>query len=145
LGELRERADSGCRKPSLLLQLELRRAGKVVVLNLWLDNMREQGGRIVHEANYRADAEASRAERRLPQAQTRGFALDQALQTALKEDLPVRVIINSGERRERDDAENEASRVHTRSLDPFEWTIAKYDWKTGACTLVRGRHVAARG
>jgi hypothetical protein len=116
--------------------------GRAVVLNLWLDNMREQDGRIVHEANYRADAEEHRRNGSKPQWVARGLALDRALQTALRENLPVRVIVTDGKRRELENGDATASVVQVRSLDPENWTIADYDWDTGNCRLVRGHHAA---
>ena len=115
---------------------------EVVVLNLWLGNMREEQGRIVHTANYRADAEEHQAAGAKSNWHQRGFALDRALQKALRDNLPIRVIVNVGERRPRNGAEETASSVKKRRLDKEAWTIARYEWATGACDLVRGWHAA---
>ena len=116
--------------------------GKVVVLNLWLGNMAEECGRVIHRANYRAEAEANRVEGNRPQWTSRGMALDQAVQAALRENLPVRVIVNDGDRRSRAAGDDEASVVKARKLDDQCWTIAAYDWGDGSCELVRGFHAA---
>ena len=116
--------------------------GVVVVLMLWWENMREEAGRVVHTANYRGDAEANRAEHRRPQSQTRGFKLDAALQLALRENLPIRVVVQVGQRFDRDDPDERSSLVKLRRLDEQMWTVSRYDWHTGDCDLVRGYHAA---
>jgi hypothetical protein len=128
--------------PRYCYEWSLINPGRAVVLNLWLDNMREEDGRIIHEANYRADAEEHQRNRSKPQWVARGFALDRALQAALTENLPVRVIVTDGQRRELETVEATASIVQVRNLDSETWTIASYDWITGNCRLVRSRHAA---
>lgn len=114
----------------------------VVVLNLWLDNMIEKAGRIVHRANYRREAEENKARGAKSNWQQRGFALDRALQTALMENLPIRVIVNKGDRRAATDPDQTSSSVRMRKLDELTWTIAAYDWSDGSCELVRSHHAA---
>ena len=111
----------------------------VVVLNLWHGNMKEEQGRIIHRENYRGDAEAHRAAGAKSNWYQRGFALDRSLQAAIRGNLPVRVIVNEGVRRGDDD---KASTVTLRKLDNLTWTIAEYDWQTGACLLIRALHAA---
>ncbi|MGQ7830918.1 HNH endonuclease [Altererythrobacter sp. Z27] len=110
--------------------------GQVVILNLWHESMIEENGTIIERGNFRADAERHRGPQGKAQWFQRGKKLDQALQTALRDNLPIRVIINSGERRK--PSGTKASRVLARQLDPKPWTILEYDWSNGAHVLQRG-------
>lgn len=117
-------------------------AGVGVVLNLWFDNMREDDGRVLHHVNYRRQAEENRSAGAKSQWVQRGLELDRTLQAALRENLPVRVIVNAGTREEHGDPERKSSSVTHRLLDPFGWTIVSYDWEGGDCVMVRGLHGA---
>lgn len=112
--------------------------GKLVILNLWYSAMQEKDGRIVQRNNFRADAEHHRAVTRKGAWAKRAQRLDDALQTALRDNLPVRVIVNDGNQRNRHDPELRPSQVTARELDPEAWTITDYDWKTGQHELTRG-------
>lgn len=112
--------------------------GELIVLNLWHAAMREEEGLIVQRNNFRADAEQHRTVTRKGTWAKRAQRLDEALQTALRENLPVRVIINDGTQRDQHDPELRPSQVNARQLDPEPWTITDYDWATGQHTLTRG-------
>lgn len=112
--------------------------GKLVILNLWHSAMREEDGRIVQRNNFRADAEYHRTVTRKGTWAKRAQRLDDALQTALRDHLPVRVIVNDGNQRNRHDPDLRPSQVKTRELDPEPWTITAYDWNTGQHELTRG-------
>lgn len=112
--------------------------GKLVILNLWYSAMQEEDGRIVQRNNFRADAEHHRAVTRKGAWAKRAQRLDDALQTALRDNLPVRVIVNDGNQRNRHDPELRPSQVTARELDPEAWTITDYDWNTGQHELTRG-------
>src|SRR4051812_37366748 len=75
--------------------------GTLIILNLWYSEMREEEGRIFQRNNFRADAEYNRTVVQKASWAKRGERLDQALQTALRDHLPVRVIINDGTQRDR--------------------------------------------
>jgi len=107
-------------------------------LNLWYSAMREEDGRIVQHNNFRADADHHTGVTRKPTWAKRARRIDEALQTALRDNLPVRVIVNDGEQRNRNDPELRPSKVTARQLDPEPWTITDYDWTTGEHTLTRG-------
>ncbi|TNE41652.1 MAG: HNH endonuclease [Sphingomonadales bacterium] len=113
-------------------------SGKLVILNLWYSAMREEGGLIVQRGNFREDAEYHRTMTRKSSWAKRALRSDDALQIALRDNLPVRVIINDGKQRSRDDPELRPSKVTARELDPVPWTITGYDWKTGQHELTRG-------
>lgn len=113
--------------------------GNAVVLNLWHVLLTEDAdGRIVHRGNFREDGEIQYARGRGNPWGLRARRLDAALQLASRDNLAVRVILNAGVRRDRDDPEAEASKVELRTLDPEPWSIATYDAATGAHLLVRG-------
>jgi 5-methylcytosine-specific restriction protein A len=100
--------------------------------------MQDEDGRIVQRNNFRGDAEYHRNVTRKTTWARRAQRLDEALQTALRENLPVRVIINEGNQRTRDDPELRPSAVRARELDKEPWTITDYDWATGRHLLMRG-------
>lgn len=103
----------------------------VVILNLWIDQMSEENGKIVQRNNFRQDAEHHQRHGGRATWFKRASRLDEALQTALRDNLTVRVIINYGDMRRNDAPEGERSHVTARELDAEPWTIAEYDWRTG--------------
>lgn len=108
---------------------------RVVVLNLWYDQMHNEDGLIVQRNNFRQDAIANTGK---PIWVRRAIKLDETLQLALRENLPVRVIVNDGTMRRQRDPSADPSRVTARQLDPELWTITEYDWQTGAHAITRG-------
>lgn len=113
--------------------------GNAIVLNLWhvlLDQ--EPDGRIVHRRNFREDARIQFERGRGNPWGRRAEKLDQALQLARRDNLAIRVILNAGIRRERDDPDAKASKVTERELDPEPWSLIAYDGTTGAHILARG-------
>jgi hypothetical protein len=111
---------------------------KVVILNLWHDAMEVRDGEIVEIGNFRADAQANKGPEGKAEWVRRGTKLDNALKTAVRENLPVRVIINRGIRRKPGDPKSVSSNVRFRQLDPEPWTITQYDWASGAHVITRG-------
>lgn len=109
--------------------------GQIVILNLWYDAMTTEGDAVIQRGNFRADAEGNRDK---PIWFRRATKLDHTLQTALRENLPVRVIINHGVMRNKGDPNGLPSRVTARQLDTHPWTITEYDWGTGAHVITRG-------
>jgi 5-methylcytosine-specific restriction protein A len=59
--------------------------------------------------------------------------MDQHIQAAYVEQLPVRVVLLHRKR-----TGTGASRAEHRALDPVPWAITNYDWSTGEATVVRG-------
>jgi len=112
--------------------------GKLIILNLWHPAMTEEGGQIVSRDNFREDAEYHRTVTHKMEWAKRAQRLDDALQVALQENLPVRVILIDGVRRSKNDPQLKPSRVTKRELDPEPWTITSYDWNTGQYELTRG-------
>ncbi|MXP47436.1 HNH endonuclease [Altererythrobacter luteolus] len=112
--------------------------GRLIILNLWHAAMREEDGRITTTGNFRKDADYYRTVVRKAQWAERAQKLDEALQVALKDNLPVRVIMLDGKQRDKNDPDRKPSKVAKRELDSEPWTITAYDWETGQCELARG-------
>jgi 5-methylcytosine-specific restriction enzyme A len=109
---------------------------KVVVLNLWYDDLKTSNGRIMQELDLRKDARQY-ADMGKPEWHRRAIQMDQAIQSALREKLPIRVVICDG-KMNRSPKEKKASQVQKRMLDTETWTVTRYDWKTGKCEVTRG-------
>ena len=112
--------------------------GKVVVLNLWYGSMEQQGDTVIQRMNYRQSAEKYSIAPKKPAWERRSRRVDKAIQTAIHESLPVRVIVCDGQQRDADNDDSGPSKVRKRVLDPMAWTITEYDRETGNCTIVRG-------
>jgi 5-methylcytosine-specific restriction protein A len=106
---------------------------KVVVLNLWHSDMEERDGTVTDEWNAR-----DIAKKEAGVTVSRANAMDAAIQEAYHDNLPIRVVICEGEKRNRNDPNSNTSRVSYRLLDPEPWHVALYDKTTGQCTLMRG-------
>lgn len=111
--------------------------GKVVVLNLWYEHMREKDGIIFHEDNVRQFG-VEMGSRGRPILEMRAARLDLALQVAVRGRLPLRVIVIDGDIRDTEDPKSGASHVQNRFLDPVPWAITTYDMMTGKSTITRG-------
>ncbi len=117
------------RNPKYCYEWAFVEPNKVVVLNLWHHCMEEKiGGVIMRNINMREDAENIDE----PSRAHRARMFDDAIKTALKDKLQVRVIVQVGKPPGTNDT------VAKRSLDPVAWTITNYNWKTGQCSLTRG-------
>ena len=109
---------------------------KVVVLNLWHKLFLEgEDGRLFRKCNFKKEAETYGRLKSI--WKTRYLKMDDAIQHAFKNNVPVRAIVCSGSIRGIDLAKNEALKVEKRLLDPVPWTVTFYDWNTGECTLTR--------
>jgi 5-methylcytosine-specific restriction enzyme A len=108
--------------------------GKVVVLNLWLHDMKRRAGRIVQQHNFLEWARVA------PKTnwKTRARKMNFAVATAWDDALPVRVVICDGEKRDPKNSDAVASEVAARELDRVAWAVTAYDPMTGAATITRG-------
>jgi 5-methylcytosine-specific restriction enzyme A len=114
-------------------------SGKVVVLNLWHAHFVEQNGIVQRTLNMREFSHVCRESHHRPVCANRAIKMDEAIQEAARNQLPIRVIVLDGVISGRDQPETDTSRVEKRLLDPVPWGITEYDWNTGYCVLERGR------
>lgn len=110
--------------------------GEVIVLNLWFELLREVGGTIFQELNLRKSARDLKAAGHSSVQIRRAVAVDEAMRIGFEQTLPVRVIINDGDRRK--EGIRKASRVKARRLDTSVWHIGAYDFVSGDAVVVRG-------
>ncbi|TVP76470.1 MAG: hypothetical protein EA353_11980 [Puniceicoccaceae bacterium] len=105
----------------------------LVVLCLWLEQMKEDGHGLYQELNYREINATPRLWK--PMQRKRAGEMDDAFQAANNRKLPIRVIIVDGPPLE--EREEGVSPVQARSLDPEPWHIESYD-DDGNCVIRRG-------
>ncbi len=110
--------------------------GEVIVLNLWYELLREEDGTIFQELNLRKSARDLKAAGHSSVQIRRAVAVDEAMRIGFEQTLPVRVIINDGDRRT--EGIRRASRVKTRRLDTSVWHVGAYDFVSGDAVIVRG-------
>ena len=97
---------------------------KVIVLNIWYSDIKFNSGIFTYDFNPRLTAEKEKGAKK-----KRAYNMDFALQKAVRENLPVRVIICDS---------NDTSKVERRFLDDDFWSVVKFNQDTGECTLRRG-------
>lgn len=111
---------------------------KLVVLNLWFENLKVVSGAVQQRLNHRDLIRQFNQLENSSVLSSRAQRMDNAIQIAWKNKLPVRVIICEGEIRDLSEPDSKASKVKRRMLDPLPWAVTAYDMKTGDCTVVRG-------
>jgi len=136
-GKFRGGEKRAASNPRYCYEWSFLKPGSIVVLNLWYQSLRERNGIVSIDLNLRKSVRRY-AEGGKGVWRTRAEKVDNAIQDAAKNRLPVRVIVNDGEMRTADYLSADASRVECRLLDPVPWAVASYDWKTGECRLIRG-------
>jgi 5-methylcytosine-specific restriction enzyme A len=92
--------------------------GRIVVLNLWHARMRERKRIVFIDLNYRERARRYSLHGGRGVWSPRAERSDRAIQEAVKNHLPIRVVINDGEMRDANDLKAKASQVQYRLLDP---------------------------
>lgn len=112
--------------------------GKVVVLNLWFDFLRQNTAGIEWRSNMRKHGDKCKLHSEKDVWAKRAYEMDRAIQHAVKENLPIRVIVCNGTMLGLDDSQQKASQVNYRLLDPVPWSVTNYDMRTGECVLTRG-------
>ena len=113
---------------------------QVVVLNLWHDNLKERHGVVFQALNFRRNARKHRRTLKRAVWEKRARRMDDAVQAAVNDHLPIRVVICAGVIRDRNDPDAVASKVERRLLDPVPWAVTNYEPKTGECILTRGAY-----
>ena len=110
--------------------------GKLVLLSLWYEEMKEEKGQIFQLLNYKALAITSEKNKR-PIWVSRARRMDSLIYQAWRDSLTVRVMVCDGKRQEISKPGAKPSKVNLRYLDPATWRIASYDQSTGACVVER--------
>lgn len=131
-------AENAASNPKYCYEWSFVEPKKVVVLNLWFESMQARDGTLVQEHNLREDAHKYRQLLGKGVWAKRSLNMDLAIQTAVRDRLPIRVVVCDGERRDPSGSNTKASRVQKRLLDPVPWAATAYDWNNGRCTLTRG-------
>lgn len=119
-----------------------------IVLCVWHDSIEAEGDLLVFRENMRQlDDELSslaisrvrtQKERdRARQQAARAREFDSLVRIAFDRLLPVRLVINEGDRTDREKLGEGSSHVHKRALDPEAWYVHNYDELTGDTRLVR--------
>ena len=111
--------------------------GERVVLCLWHNSLDVAEGEVV----FRREPKAYATMKHVPGAvqwNGRDAQFSQGLETAYRQQLPIRVIVVDGKRRGATDPNPKASQVKARLLDPIAWAVTQFDEATGRCVLVRG-------
>ena len=131
-GNMRGGASRAAGNPKYCYEWVFIKPKQFVVLNLWHDFFEERPtGEVIIKLNPRKYADQVSGVERV-----RALRGDDALQLAVKDQLPIRVIVITGRRRAK--PTEKASRVEARLLDPVSWRVTQYDWKTGGCVMTRG-------
>jgi hypothetical protein len=119
-----------------------------IVLCVWHDSIDIEGDRLVFRENMRSldedlsalafNQSRNHKERdRARQQAARARDFDALVRVAFDKLLPVRFIINEGDRTDREKLGEGSSEVHWRTVDPEPWYVHTYDDKTGDAKLVR--------
>jgi 5-methylcytosine-specific restriction protein A len=137
-GNFRGGQQKAASNPKYCYEWSFVEAGQLVILNLWYENMHPDKGRIIQKLDLRRRATDLAKTSSASVWKARALKVDQAIQTAYRQQLPIRVIVCDGKMRQAGDPDAKASQVQKRLLDPMPWAVTAYDWATGRCTLVRG-------
>jgi hypothetical protein len=111
--------------------------GELIALCLWHNSIQERDGRVFF---HRLPREYS-TDRPVPGAvmwNLRDSEFATGLETAYRQQLPIRVIVVDGKRRNADDEVPVASSVEARLLDPAPWAITEFNEATQECIIERG-------
>ncbi len=111
---------------------------KVVLLNLWYEDIERHDGAWSFQFSPREWGRYPDGRALKPIWIKRADALETAIATAYHNGLPLRVVVCSGQRRQTKALDLNASKISKRVLDPVSWAVTSYDRKNGQCTLVRG-------
>lgn len=109
-----------------------------VLLNLWHGELKDSGGVVYQDINYRALTATFERGGNAATWARRAREVDLALQTAWREKLPAKVVICDGRRRDIATPGTAASKVERRRLDSATWAVTRYDWQTGQAVVTRG-------
>jgi len=119
--------------------------GRLIVLNCWWDELYADRGKVSIDVSMREWATRNHANHGKPVWTKRALRFDHTLQVALRDKLPIRLILCDGVKRRADDPSARASSVKRRSLDTSQWAITAYDYTTGEGRLTRGARPTVTG
>ena len=134
--------------PSYCYDWSFGSAQEGIVLCVWHESIKPDGEHLVFVENMRSldedlsalalnSSRNSKERDRARQQATRARDFDSLVRIAFDRLLPVRFIINEGDRTDREKLGEGPSHVHKRELDPEPWYVHTYDDRTGAARLVR--------
>jgi len=135
---------TGAANPAYCYKWSFVQPGKVVVLNLWYRDFNENGKRIEYHLNPKRDAARTPHTAAGRTWKSRASALNADIQFAIKQELPIRVIVCDGKRRDVNELNPKASRVTARELDAEPWHVETYNPETGDYLLVRGTGISTK-
>ncbi len=119
--------------PKYCYEWALEQPGKLVVCNLWYENMKESSGNIEQHIDL-ADT-LTRTERN-PTRRARRSRMAALLTKAALHQLQIRVIVLDV--KDRISALNSKTKIKYRKLDPEPWHVVRMDMPSGAFVLRRG-------
>lgn len=140
--------DRPAANPSYCYDWSFGSAVEGIVLCVWHDSIESEGGCLVFKENMRSldeDLSALAFNRsrnakerdRARQQATRARDFDALVRLAFDRLLPIRFIINEGDRTDREQLGEGSSEVHKRAVDPEQWYVHAYEDKTGDFKIVR--------
>ena len=124
-------------------------AREPIVLCVWHSTIKPEEGRLIYSENLRKlnqrlalvandPMRSSKDRNRSRQQATRAGAFDERVKIAYEDMLPIRFIINVGNRASEEELGAATSQVSLRMLDAVDWYVHEYDAKTGENLIVRG-------
>ncbi|MEQ8693872.1 MAG: HNH endonuclease signature motif containing protein [Gammaproteobacteria bacterium] len=119
--------------PKYCYEWALKQPGKLVVCNLWTENMLEINGRIEQHLVLTDTPEKVETD---PTRRARRRRMATLLFEAAEEALPIRVIVLDGKRQE--DTQNAKPQVKYRALDPEVWAVIRADKASNSFVIRRG-------
>lgn len=116
--------------PKYCYEWALSGPSRIVIANLWFDDMRKVGGKYEDHLDLSDRPPGAR----VPAVRVgRRRRMKEILRYAYSNELPVRVIVLKGKR-----VSERKSQVIARLLDPKSWTIVRFNAATGRAVLRRG-------
>lgn len=140
--------DRPAANPSYCYDWSFGSAVEGIVLCVWHESIEPKGSCLVFKENMRSlDEDLStlafnrsrnpKERDRARQQAARARDFDALVRLAFDRLLPIRLIINEGNRTDREQFGEGSSEVHKRAVDPEPWYVHVYDDKTGEFKLIR--------
>jgi 5-methylcytosine-specific restriction protein A len=111
--------------------------GKVFAVCIWYAEISHDESSLFHANNLRGEPmNHSIVSRNI--RKRRAGVVDNHVQSAYLNQLPIDAILLAGTRLDRTDPSSQASRVRRRQLDTVQWAVTEYDFDSGDFLLTRG-------